>query len=172
MESKFGLARRLTSLAIYCIMAVIVAYLIADSHPPTLAVGEVPALDEQFLLLNGRPSSVRRMLRKPVLINFWATWCSPCLRELPILSNAAKKYRASVTFLGAAVDSPQSSVSEFKAKYFLDYEHALVTDTMVGLWQARTLPTTYLLDKTGKIVWAHAGTLTAADLDEAMKLLR
>ena len=103
-----------------------------------------------------------------MVINFWASFCAPCLKELPTLSKVASSYHSSVTFLGLAVATDKNDVAQLKAKYFLDYQHAFVTDDVVDKWQARALPTTYLIDRQGKIRWAKSGITNEEELKQAI----
>jgi thiol-disulfide isomerase/thioredoxin len=107
---------------------------------------------------------------KPALLNFWATWCPPCVEELPLLNafyklNAAKKWQV----IGIAVDNAKA-VNQFLSKMPLNFPTPLAG--MAGIELTRTLgnvsgglPFTVVLDAAGRIAVRHMGKLTAAQLE-------
>ena len=111
----------------------------------------------------------------PVVVNLWATWCAPCVQELPTLNALARAHdkAGALGVIAVSQDSgPQSSVEAFLAKLKVD-DLGAYHDPKMGLsgaLNAEVLPTTILLDANGKEVWRYVG-----DLDwtgpEAAKLL-
>jgi thiol-disulfide isomerase/thioredoxin len=97
---------------------------------------------------------------KPVLVNLWATWCGPCVLELPTLEALAAKYDGKLTVLTISQDLGQQAkiTALFGQKKFtrlhpwLDPDNALSSHYNTGV-----LPTTVLYDKTGKEVWRMVG---------------
>jgi len=162
--------RTILSLAAYIILALVVAYIITHNYPPSLAVGIQAPLDNKLTNLNGSALGLNNF-KRPLLINFWATWCTPCQQELPILSRAAKKYANQITFIGAAVDSAHADIISTKNNLGLDYIISEASPHVVKTWHAELLPTTYLVDTKGTIVWAHAGLLSEEELQKALDLV-
>ena len=117
---------------------------------------------------DGKPWDISLLKEKPVLVNFWATWCTPCLQEIPHLVEAAETYRDDVTIVGFTVDSPAQDVFEMIRRFGMNYPVAKVDFATVERWGARTLPSTFLLDAQQKIIWSARGTLTKSDLDEVL----
>ncbi len=169
MQAKNPLVRKILSLAAYLSIAVVIAYLIAGSQAPTLAVGVRAPVDQNIVRLNGANTTFRRMLTKPMVINFWATWCPPCLKELPVLSKVAQKFKNEVVFVGAALSSDLEEIAALKKQFLLNYELIAINDALADIWHARSLPTTYVLDAKGMIVWATAGVVTEDELGEAIR---
>jgi len=98
---------------------------------------------------------------KPLLINFWATWCPPCVRELPEIDRFARSHAAQLNVVGLAVDSP-GPVQAFLKKLPLGFAVGLAgmsgTDLARSLGNhAGALPFTVLLDAQGKIVQRKLG---------------
>jgi len=151
-------------------LAITMAYILVQRYPQNLAVGALPPLADKVSIFGGSLTSLSSF-KKPLLINFWATWCIPCRHELPILERLSKKYSDTITFIGVAVDSPQADILSTKERLNLSYLIADASNQMVKNWQAELLPTTYLVDSAGTIVWAHAGVIKEEALEKALELV-
>ena len=104
-----------------------------------------------------------------MLVNFWATWCPPCQKELPILSKMAAKYKKQISFVGAIVDSNKEDVLALKDRFSLNYQLGFVDSAVMNNWRAETLPTTYIINPSGIVVWAKNGILDQEILEAALK---
>lgn len=91
-----------------------------------------------------------------VLVNFWATWCPPCLEELPSLNDLYKAYGEKVTFLFIARDK-EINVSRFLAKKGYDLPVYYENGITPKLFYNPSIPTTYIVGKTGVIEMAKSG---------------
>lgn len=110
-----------------------------------------------------------------VLINFWATWCAPCVKEMPELDRFARAQGARVKVIGLAVDK-LAPVQDFLAKYPVSFAIGLAG--MDGTDLARSLgnpggllPFTVLLDAKGKVVQRKLGETNVAELEAWAKRL-
>jgi thiol-disulfide isomerase/thioredoxin len=169
MPMDHKLSRRILSIFAYALIAIVVAYLLIDHHPPTLPIGSIAPMDEKFATINGGTVTLRGLLKKPMVINFWATFCPPCLKELPILNNAAKKYYGNVYFFGATIASDSVTIMKLKKEFLIDYDIGAVSESVVEKWRARALPTTYIVNTNGMILWAHTGIVSEELLDHALQ---
>ncbi|MGI9546409.1 MAG: TlpA family protein disulfide reductase [Flavobacteriaceae bacterium] len=93
---------------------------------------------------------------KVVLINFWATWCPPCVAEMPDLNELYQDYSDEVVFLFVARDK-KSSVDTFMKKHTYDLPVYFEKGTTPVQLQTNSLPTTYILDKKRTIIVAKTG---------------
>ena len=125
--------------------------------------------------LAGEPQAMAQWKGKPLLVNFWATWCAPCVREMPELSHLAdleggKRFNV----IGIGIDSP-TNMSEFAAKHHIAYP--LYVAGMGGTELARSLgnkmgglPYTVLIGADGQVIKTYLGELKfdelRADLDK------
>lgn len=111
---------------------------------------------------------------KVVLVNFWATWCHPCQKEIPDLSRAYDKYKTKgVVMLGVMTDSPDSQqLLNFQSDYEMTYPVVRAnSDLMVSYNYPDALPTTFVFDRGGKQVFSHIGPLGERELDALLDQL-
>ena len=94
-----------------------------------------------------------------VMVNFWATWCGPCRQEMPQLNKLYEKYRASgFVLLGVNVDDDSRNALDVANKLSLTFPVLLDTDKVVShLYDLRTMPSTILIDRDGKVRYVHPG---------------
>lgn len=114
-------------------------------------------------------------LRGPLLVNFWATWCAPCVKELPTLNALSRRHAADGALAVIAMNQdtgPQGSIESFFVKLKID-DLGLDQDPKMALSGAlgvEVLPTTILYDAKGREVWRYVGDLDWTGA-EAAKLL-
>ena len=112
---------------------------------------------------------------KVVIVDFWATWCEPCKKSFPKLQDVYTKYKASgVEVVGISEDDEADGIREFGqnlgAKFPLGWD---ADKSIAGKWQPKTMPSTFIVDKTGVIRFAHVGYHDGdeAELDKEIKSL-
>lgn len=138
--------------------------------PAGVTVASVGALapDVPLTGLDGRPHRLADYRGHRVLLNFWASWCGPCLDEMPALDRAARTH-PDTTLLGIAMDEPVR-VQAFLAAHPVHYQVLLgqlnSPSTSLQLGDtAEVLPYSALLDGDGRLLATHRGPLDAATLD-------
>lgn len=104
---------------------------------------------------------------KWVLVNFWATWCPPCLEEIPDLVEMHNARKASdFVVIGIAMSSSMDSVNAFAKQMEISYPIVFGDEkTAAQIGKVVALPTSYLYDPTGKLVSYQAGMVTRADIE-------
>jgi cytochrome c biogenesis protein CcmG/thiol:disulfide interchange protein DsbE len=103
---------------------------------------------------------------KPVVVNFWASWCGPCADEAPVLQDAARRYGNSVTFVGVDVQDLDADAQAFMLKYGITYQNGSGSAGPISVqYGMRGVPETYFIATDGHLVrkW---NTLTSADLEQ------
>jgi thiol:disulfide interchange protein DsbD len=107
---------------------------------------------------------------KVAVVNFWATYCVPCIREIPSFDGIDKEYGGKgVLVVGVAMDEDASIVPPFLKKHPMDYQVALGTQAMMQQYSLEGLPVTLVFDKSGKQVKRFDGLLKEADLKAAVQ---
>ena len=133
-----------------------------------------PAADVTFSDADGKETSLTELSGKPTLVNLWATWCAPCVKELPTLSRLAKTHKkdGALQVIAISQDSgPHPSVVAFLESHGPDlapYQDSKMA--LSGKLNAEVLPTSILFDAKGREVWRYVGDLDWTS-PEAAKLL-
>ena len=114
---------------------------------------------------------------KPIVLNFWASWCGPCQYEMPDFEEAYKAYGEEVVFLMVNLTDGYSETLS-SAKDFLEdtgYTFPVYFDTLsegMRTYQVYSIPCTYFLDAEGTLVTKNIGMLTADALQQGIALIR
>jgi peroxiredoxin len=125
---------------------------------------------------DGQQVSAHDFDGRVLLINFWATWCTPCRAEMPMLNETYRQYReAGLSVVGIALDDVQRA-REFAGQLGIDYTILVgSTDVMAtGLAygnRAGMLPYTVLVGRDGTVRWTHLGELQRDQLLEQIQPL-
>jgi thiol-disulfide isomerase/thioredoxin len=108
---------------------------------------------------------------KVVLVNFWATWCHPCQKEIPDLSRVYDKYKSKgVVVLGVLTDNPDSQqLLNFQSDYDMTYPVVRAnSDLMLSYNYPDAMPTTFVFDRAGKRVYSHVGAVREREIDSLL----
>jgi cytochrome c biogenesis protein CcmG, thiol:disulfide interchange protein DsbE len=112
-------------------------------------------------LTSGERVRLTQFRGKPVMINFWATTCLPCLSEMPLLERTYRRYHGKLQILGVDDQEPANEVGAFVRQDHITYPIALDSQgNTVYSYQLAGTPTTFFLDARGVIQDVHAGPLT------------
>jgi cytochrome c biogenesis protein CcmG, thiol:disulfide interchange protein DsbE len=103
--------------------------------------------------LDGQTFDLAKLRGKVVLVNFWATWCAPCRREMPILDAFYRRYRGQgLDLIGISVDFARDSAKMRKAAAAVSYPTAMANDIPVnGFGPSDGVPVTYVIDAEGVV---------------------
>ena len=140
--------------------------------PSTIDEKERPELSSynwRLRSLNGQQLNFTQSQNKPVVLNFWATWCPPCIAEMPSLQNLYDDYKDKVDFY-FVTNEDRKAIEKFTSKNDYDLPIYNPLEQQPEPLQASSLPTTYIIDKNGKV---HIQKVGAADWnsDEVRDLL-
>jgi thiol-disulfide isomerase/thioredoxin len=138
------------------------------------AAAPPPAPEFRLSDLEGREVSLASLRGKVVVIDFWATWCTPCVFQIPIL-NAFHAAHAGddVVVLGIAVDFEGAGVVEpFAREQEIRYPVLLGSEGLAREFGAFGFPTLYVVGPEGRVQWVHAGIVEQAQLERAVSQAR
>lgn len=120
------------------------------------------------------PSTLEARLKalegKPVVVNYWATWCAPCKKEMPRVVEAAKKYEGKVSFLGVNVEDDAEAAAAFEESYDVAFES--VADPKGAIRRQQDilgLPVTQFYGSDGSLAFVHQGEIKADQLEEKIE---
>lgn len=126
-----------------------------------------PLPTADFLGLNGKGITLARFKGRPILLNLWATWCGPCVLEMPTLDKLAQAQADKLQVITVSQDLKGSAqVGPWWAEHkpvllqpYTDPENHMLAGINGGDVGAGSLPTTVLYDKNGKEVWRMLGAM-------------
>ncbi len=141
--------------------AVILAPLMLAAAPaPTGAVaGNSAAPDFTLPSSSGSNLRLREQRGQVVMLNFWATWCGPCRREMPQLNRIYGKYKpAGFLLLGVNVDEDSANARGLATKLGVQFPVLFDTKQSVSrLYDLSTMPSTVIIDRDGRVRYVHLG---------------
>ncbi len=156
------------------LLAVLVVNLGRDPHAVDSPLIRKPA--PPFTLApvgGGAPVSLASLRGRPVVINFWATWCVPCYQEHPVLAQTARALGPQVQFLGIVYDDEEARVKAFLAEKGSAYPSLMDAGGKTAIaYGVYGVPETYFVDPQGTIVAKYVGPLGADTLAERLRLAR
>ena len=103
---------------------------------------------------------------RPVLVEFWATWCPPCRKSIPHLNEIYAKYKSQGLEIVGITDEDEATVKKFQRQIPMEYNVAINTPQSVyQQFGVEAIPTAFLVNKGGKIVWTgHPMELTEVEI--------
>jgi cytochrome c biogenesis protein CcmG, thiol:disulfide interchange protein DsbE len=132
-----------------------------------------PAISFELKSLDGKPVGLANFRGKPLVMNFFASWCDPCRDEMPLINElASKAANDSYSVLGIAVEDGRAAVTEFAKEAKLVFPIALdLNSTVKRAYRIFGPPATFFIDGQGIIRDVVLGPITAERAREAMKKL-
>jgi cytochrome c biogenesis protein CcmG/thiol:disulfide interchange protein DsbE len=158
-ERKIKLVRFLAFALVPALFVGFIAFTLFRTAPPDTLVGQkMPEFSLEMLGTDERLTSAD-LEGKAVVVNFWASWCVPCVKEAPDLQEAFAKYEdQDVVVLGVNVQDSEKDAQAFAEKFGVTYP--IVRDPNLSLYRdfgVRGLPETFFVDKDGVFVGIGSG---------------
>jgi thiol-disulfide isomerase/thioredoxin len=141
-----------------------------DGSPPTTAkvkAGDVEkAVNATYAMLEGGGTGSLASYRgRPVVVNFFGSYCVPCITEMPDIEKLHQQYGDSVAFVGFAVHDRASAAKDLVHRTGVTYDIGTdPKDKLIKAFGGLAMPTTVLLRPDGTLADTHVGAITAADL--------
>ena len=143
-----------------------------------LEVGKLNPVDREvpkftFKTMDGSSYTREHLAGKPIIVNFWATWCAPCRKEMPSLNRAWSVVEGEgIDMLAINLGDTVGSINEFMQEVPIDFPVVISTNPSdLNAWGVRGLPTTVVLNAEGKIVMKLVGP-AEWDEDELLDRVR
>jgi cytochrome c biogenesis protein CcmG/thiol:disulfide interchange protein DsbE len=157
--------------AAFVVAIIVVSVVTTGSAPPSHPVAHgftLPALGH-----SGQQVSLSQYQGKPVIINFWASWCPPCQQETPLLASWYKQQDGQVALLGLDENDTSAAALKFTAAKGVTYPIGFDPNTTVALdYNADNLPQTFFLNAQHRIVDHVLGAVTKAELAKGLSLMK
>lgn len=128
-----------------------------------LAIGEM-APDFEVTNTHGDKVVLSDYKGKVVVLNFWASWCEPCVKEMPLINEVYQSNRSDVATLFVNAGESKGTVNEFLTENHFDFPVIIdVTGKVSQLYGIVGLPVTYIIDKDGKLHQSAVGEITSGE---------
>ena len=166
-DFKFEISNRLLSGVVLFLVVLTSVGCGGAEEPAGVAVGS-PAPTFKLKSLDGRTVESGSLKGRPVVLNFWATWCAPCQEEIPELKALAAGGAAEV--VGVALDEGgPDAVSPFVGRHGINYTVLLGDQETFMRFDGGVIPYTLLLDSSQRVVKIYRGATTRATLERDLK---
>ena len=172
----------LAAIFIILIAAAVVGYnFLSKEYQPDDSgiIGETKSSAPDFTVqtMDGGDVKLSDFFGKPVIINFWATWCGPCKVELPAFQAAYEEYGDEIFFLMVNLTDGYRDTVETVKEFVADNEYSFPVyfDTAYNgaeAYSVYSVPLTVMIDKNGTVFQKHLGTMSEAMLQDYIKALR
>ena len=148
----------------------------ANSGEPDDAVAEGKPAPLQFTLkdMNGVDVKLASFKGKVILINFWATWCPPCQKEIPDLVDLQQQYSKDLVVLGISIDDPLEKLKPYATAKHVNYPMLMGKDRQDvedAYGPFFGIPVSVFIDRDGKIWKRHSGAATREQFESEIKAL-
>lgn len=130
---------------------------------PTLVGSPAPSLSIQSL--DGKRVRLADLRETPVVVNFWASWCTPCRQEAPVLNAAAVKYAGRVQFLGVDIQDSDAAARSYQAQVQSPYPVGPAVEGKYQDWGVTAPPETFFIDRSGVVNSRVIGPLSQHALE-------
>jgi peroxiredoxin len=143
--------------------------------PPPKAVADAPMIDFTLTALDGKTVHLSDYQGRIVFLNFWATWCTPCQRELPAFQQfLAAQPADGATVLSVDVAETSDQIQAFLTKFEISGLNVLIDgDAKVSdSYGIFNMPTTFVIDKKGIVRYPKYGAMTVDDLNSYVAALK
>ena len=160
-------AAAVTPLVLLAVLVAVVAGRLPATSPT--ATGAM-APDFTLTSLDGEPIALADLRGRPVVVNFWASWCGPCIEEFPLLRDAAARYAdTGLVVIGIVNEDRVAAARDFMSEHGATWPAAMDPGGRVaGAYGIVGVPETYFIDRNGRIAARQIGQFTAASLDEKL----
>lgn len=120
--------------------------------------------------LNNEAIDLSKPTNKPLVVNFWATWCAPCVKEFPEFERIQQKYGDEVDFIMIS-DETTAKIKQFSSSKPYSFQF-LKSDKKLSNYDINILPTTLFYNSKGEVIDKHVGSIDYTKLEEIIKEIK
>ena len=121
-------------------------------------------------LVTGKTTKLSDLRDKPVYLNFWATWCPPCVKELPHIQSKYEQYKVRIHFLAISVDSEQDAPAQFISSKGYTFPVGYGNEREISrAYNIEAIPASYIIGTDGTIKAQIVGSMDEADLESFLQ---
>lgn len=134
---------------------------------PTASAQTIQAApDFNYTLLTGSNHNLQQLQGKPTFLNFWATWCPPCVSEMPHFEALYPKYKDKINFIAISLDDNKNDAAAFvQQKGFTFPVGTANNQEIAAKYEIQGIPASYLLDANGNIIAMQIGAMDEKTLE-------
>ena len=127
---------------------------------------KIEAIDFKLKDFNGKEVSLSDYKGKKIFLNFWASWCPPCIAEMPEMEELYQETKDSdLVILAVNLSEGTSPIQKFMDSNKYNFQVLFDTDNVVASkYQIVSIPTSFFIDKEGNIAYKHIGSMTIEDM--------
>jgi cytochrome c biogenesis protein CcmG/thiol:disulfide interchange protein DsbE len=171
MSRKLTLA--LVILASVALMAVLYAGFGRDPRAvPFMLQGQPAPAFSLVSLESGQPVTLESLRGRPIVMNFWASWCGPCKSEHPVLEWGARALKSQAQFVGVVFEDTEENARAFLSRYGASFQQLIDPRGTISVdFGVAGVPETYFIDAKGTITGKHVGPMDQLTLAQRVREL-
>ncbi|MBA3531690.1 MAG: TlpA family protein disulfide reductase [Ardenticatenales bacterium] len=132
-----------------------------------------PAPDFTLQSFAGEPVTLSELRGQPVILNFWASWCRECDKEMRLLESSYQRYQDEIVFLGIDYIDTEDKARAYLEQYGITYPNGPDLGSRIANdYRIKGVPETFFIGKDGTVRGVHIGPLAQADLEAWIEQLR
>ncbi|MBK5209046.1 MAG: TlpA family protein disulfide reductase [Flavobacteriaceae bacterium] len=137
-----------------------------DEHQITNAPTKTKAdFNLELIDAQGRTKSLKDLKGQVIFMNLWATWCPPCIAEMPTIDKLHEEMGDDVAFVMLSLDQDFEKAKVFNKSKGYDLPIYAPASNLPAMYQSSAIPTTYVIDADGNLAWTHKGMADYSDPD-------
>ena len=135
---------------------------------------EKAAPNFKITVYDGRDLSLDSLKGRPVVLNFWASWCYPaCYEEAPLLESTWRKYKKQgLMMIGVAIQDKEANAREFMRRFNFTFPNGPDPGSKISIdYGVYGVPETFFIDRQGRIAYKHVGVLTPGLMETKLRAI-